>query len=370
MFEIVFHEDFNELHELVDPKPTFETYENPLRTRVIWDYFKSKGYVLRDFDKNGVIENEDLGLRVIKPSPLKKTDILRVHSPYLVELVEHLSSVGYGQIGNLVQASSDALEVALLSAGGAYLAIKNVYIGKTDQSFALIRPPGHHAIRDESDGLCIFNNIAVSIEKLRKEEHFSGKIAILDIDAHYGDGLAKLYYEDPNILYSSIHEYVPGESGIISEVGTGKGKGLNICYPAPLEADDEYLKGYCEFIEPYLRQFQPKFVIIATGFDGHWADPIGNLSYTSKGYTYFSKWIHSLAKELCNNKISFILEGGYNLAVIPYLAEVILCEFTQKTQVYPFEEHVIPYLESKKTDITEIKKYRNVLRSVLEPYWN
>ena len=111
MFEIVFHPFYNELHELVDPKPVFETYETPLRTRVIWEYFKSKGYIPSDFNKKGIIENPDMDIRVIKPFPLSKSDILRVHSPYLVELVEHLSSVGYGEIGNLVQATSDSMEI-------------------------------------------------------------------------------------------------------------------------------------------------------------------------------------------------------------------------------------------------------------------
>jgi acetoin utilization deacetylase AcuC-like enzyme len=370
MFELIFHPLYNELHELVDPKPTFETYENPMRTRVIWEYFKSKGYITKDFDKNGVIQNENITLRVIKPSPLNKTDILRVHSPYLLELVEHLSSVGYGQIGNMVQATDDSLEIALLSAGGAYLAIKNVFEGNSDQSFALIRPPGHHAIRNESDGLCIFNNIAVAIEKLRADLKFDGKIAILDIDTHYGDGLAKIYYEDPKILYSSIHEYVPGEPGIVSELGAGSGKGFNICYPVPLEADDSYFVAYCDFISPYLNKFKPDMIIVATGFDGHYADPIGNLAFTSKGYSYFFQWIHSLSTKISNGKLTFILEGGYNLAVIPHLAEVLLCEFTENTNFTPFEEHIYPHFQEIQPSKEEIKKYKKVLRSVLEPYWN
>lgn len=369
MFEIVFHPLFNELHELDEPKPGFETYESPLRTLVIWEYFKFKGYIPSDFNKQGIIEDQSLALRVKKPNPLTKEDILRVHSTYLYELVEHLSSLGYGQIGNLVQASSDSLNIALLSAGGAYTAINDVYEGKTDQSFALIRPPGHHAIRDESDGLCVFNNIAVALEKLRIETGFQGKVLILDIDAHLGDGLEKIYYTSKDVLYSSIHEYVPGEAGIISEIGAGEGKGFNICYPVPLEADDAYLEGYCNFIEPFIMKYQPEMIVVATGFDGHWADPIGNLSFTSKGYTKFTKWVHTVANKVCNGKISFILEGGYNLAVIPHLAEILLCEFTKNTVFTGFEEYIFPYLDEQKTEKSEIKKYEKLLKSVLDPYW-
>ena len=301
---------------------------------------------------------------------MKKRDILRIHSSYLVELVENLSDVGYGGIGNLVQATSDTMEIALLSAGGAYLAIKDVYKGKTDQSFALIRPPGHHAIRDESDGLCIFNNIAVSIAKLRKEQHFQGKIACIDIDTHLGDGIQKIFYEDPNVLYTSIHEFIPGESGMFSEIGAGDGKGFNICYPVPLEAGDVYLKGYCQFLESYLKQYKPDLIIVALGLDGHWADPIGNLSYSSKGYGYFAKWVHSLANKVCSGKLALIYEGGYNLAVLPYLAEIFLCEFTKNTHSTPFEDHIFPYLNELKTEVSEIKKYQKLLKEELDPYWD
>jgi acetoin utilization deacetylase AcuC-like enzyme len=370
MFEIVFHPLYNELHEQMDPKPVFETYETPLRTRVIWEYFKSKGYIPSGFDKNEVIINTDIDLCVKKPSPLTKSDILRVHSSYLYEVVEQLSSVGYGTIGNLVTATSDALEIALLSAGGAYLAISDVFNAKCNQSFALIRPPGHHAIRDESAGLCIFNNIAVALTKLREEDQFVGKVAIIDIDTHYGDGLAKLYYDDPNVLYSSIHEYVPGDLGMISEVGIGKGKGFNICYPAPLEADDAYLEAYYEFLQPYLKKYRPEMIIVATGLDGHWADPIGNLRFSSKAYIKFAHWVHKVADNLCNGKLIFILEGGYNLAVLPHLAEIFLCEFTKNTKFIPFEDHIIPFLKTDKTNDGEIKKYVKLLKTVLDPYWN
>ncbi len=370
MFEIVFHPLFNELHELVEPKPVFETYETPMRTRVIWEYLKSRGYFQGDFNPKGIINNPDIGLQVKKPNALRKKDIVRVHSPYLYELVEHLSSVGYGQIGNLVQASHDSLEIALLSAGGAYLAIEDVYIGGAHQSFALVRPPGHHAIRDESDGLCVFNNIAVAVEKLRNEQNFQGKVAILDIDTHLGDGLSKLYYEDPHILYSSIHEYVPGESGIITEIGAGKGKGFNICYPVPLEADDAYLEGYCRLIEDYLMKYRPEMVIIALGLDGHWADPIGNLAFTSKGYQDFAKWIHGIADKLCEGKIVFVLEGGYNLLVLPYLTEIFLSEFTRNTINTNFDSYILPFFESRKTEGEEIEKLNQLVKNQLNPYWD
>ena len=163
---------------------------------------------------------------------------------------------------------------------------------------------------------------------------------------------------------------MPGELGIISEIGAGKGKGFNICYPVPLEADDSYLEGYCNFLEPYLKKFQPEIIIVAMGLDGHWADPIGNLSFSSNGYTAFAKWIHKIANTVCDGKLAFILEGGYNLAVLPHLAEIFLCEFTTNTKVSPFEDHILPFLKTHKTSNEEIKKYKKLLKTVLDPYWN
>ncbi|MBN2157387.1 MAG: histone deacetylase [Candidatus Lokiarchaeota archaeon] len=369
MFEIVFHPLFNELHELGEPKPVFETYESPMRTRVIWEYFTAQNYIASEFPDEPYVENEKLGLSLRKPLPLNKSDVLRVHSPYLYELVEHLSSVGYGEIGNMVQATNESLEIALLSAGGAYQAIKDVYTGVASQSSGLIRPPGHHAIRDESNGLCIFNNIALAIEKLRKDNTFQGRIAIIDIDTHYGDGLAKTYYENPDILYASIHEYVPGEAGIISEIGAGAGKGYNICYPVPLEADDRYLRGFTDLLTTYLEKYQPELLVVALGLDGHWADPIGNLRYTSKGYNKFAKWLHRIADKVCGGKIALILEGGYNLAVLPCLAGIFLSEFAVNIDLIECDSHMSTFFKAQQTSSSEIKKYNELIKKQLRKYW-
>ncbi|MCP4763832.1 MAG: histone deacetylase [archaeon] len=341
MFEIIYHPLFGELNDIGQPKPYFESYETPLRTKVIWEYFKQIKYInwnFEDFEdtdlyvnpnESEICINKDKNLAFKTPGLLKKEDLYRVHTKYHVQLVENFSKIGSGQIGNLVQATPDTFDIALLSAGGAYQAIKDVYERKFNQSFAIIRPPGHHAIPDAADGLCVFNNIAIAVEKLRNDVDFNGKIAILDFDAHYGDGLAKIFYEDPKVLYSSIHEfdYGVGEAGFLDEQGSGKGLGYNINYPIPLDGDDSYLISYCEFIEPFLEKFSPEMIIIAAGFDGYWADPIGNLNFTTKGYQFFSEWLKKTSEKICGGRVCYCLEGGYNLLILPHLVEIMINGF-------------------------------------------
>ena len=329
MFEIVYQPAFGERNELGQPKPFFETYETPLRCKLTWEHLKQIGFTPGDFEASGIQRNDEKNLAFKRPAALKKEDILLVHTPYHYEMVEKFSRFGCGQLGNSVLATEDSLDLALLSAGGAYEAINDVITGGHDQSFALIRPPGHHAMSETPDGLCIFNNIAVAISKIRKEQEFSGKLAIIDIDAHYGNGLARIFAHDPNVLYSSIHEmdFSIGEEGFFTEIGLGAGEGYNICFPVRYGSGDKMLQQYCTFLEPFVRDFSPDMIIIAAGFDGHWADPLGNLKYTSHGYQEFTRWVKKISHDVCSGRVSFCLEGGYNLIMVPRLIETIISEF-------------------------------------------
>jgi len=329
MFEIIYHPLFGELHNLNQPKPYFESYETPLRCKLTWEYLKQIKFALRDFRDTNIQINSEKNLYFRKPNPLTHDDINLVHSKYHIELVEKSSKAGFAELGLNVISSEDSYEISLLSAGGAFQALHDVLSKKYPQSFAIIRPPGHHAMYDTPEGLCFFNNIAVAIRKYRNDFNYKENLAIIDIDAHYGNGIAKIFYTDKSVLYTSIHEYdfEGGNDGSFSELGADQGFGYNIPFPIPFKSDEYFLDLYLEFIEPFLDEYSPEAIIIASGFDSHWADPIGNLNFTSNTYRKFAKWLKELSKKVCNERICLILEGGYNLIMLPRLIETMICEF-------------------------------------------
>ncbi len=378
-FEIVYSPKFGVHHDLGYPHPNFESYENPQRCKIPWKYMEERGYVPQPFysKKQKTLVNDKKKVILKKPRPVNEKDLLRVHTKNHVEKVKHFSKIGGGQIGYTVMATKLAWKMGLLSAGSVYQALRDAVAGKCLASFSFNRPPGHHAVAGESDGLCIFNNVAIAIEKLRAERNFKDKIAVVDIDAHFGDGISKIYYEDPSVMYCSAHEYGFGgaEDGYFGQYGKGEGLGTNINFPVPFESNDSLLRMFCNYVEPFIKKFKPKLIVFPIGFDGHWMDPLGNLHYTLKGFSEFAKWGQKIAKSLGNAKIAFNFEGGYNLLVIAKALEAITCAFTNQMshRRSEFEEFVLDMYHYK--DITKTchplfeLEFKNAKRD-LTKIWN
>lgn len=177
--------------------------------------------------------------------------------------------------------------------------------------FALVRPPGHHALSNKGMGFCLFNNIAVASQKLVNE---GKKVFILDFDGHYGNGTAEIFYNSNKVLYLSTHQFpaYPG-TGWVNEIGEDKGKGYNICIPMPPgSADDIFLESINYFIPKIKNKFNPDIVGVSAGFDAHHSDPLLNLHLTTNSYYEAGKL---LSKNF--NKIFATLEGGYNINFLP-----------------------------------------------------
>ncbi|MEJ2295048.1 MAG: histone deacetylase [Candidatus Lokiarchaeota archaeon] len=269
---IIFDEDFTLKHIPPYPKPTFIAYEHPDRVKVM----------IEALNREQIFENKHV--LKIKPSEIQDEIIELAHSKFHIDTIKKISKGGGGIIDDEVFVTSDTFEVAKKAVSGAITAVEKVIKNEIGQSIALIRPPGHHAFRDRASGLCIFNNIALSILFLREKLNFEGKFAIIDIDTHFGDGLAHYFYEDPSVLYISIHEYdfSQVDLGFIDEIGAGEGIGTNINIPVPEGLSSNEFLELISFIEPLLREFAPEMLIIATGFDTYFADPIGNGQLTSE----------------------------------------------------------------------------------------
>jgi acetoin utilization deacetylase AcuC-like enzyme len=278
--------------------------------------------------------------------------------------------MGGGLLDEEVFLTEDTYNLAKKAVGGAIEAIEGVLNNTYAQSLALIRPPGHHAFREKPSGLCIFNNIANSILYLREKSNFDQKIAIIDIDAHFGDGLAQYFYDDPTVLYFSIHEFdfAEGDIGLMDEVGIDEGIGKNINVPVPEGITNNDFITCLELLDPILNEFRPALIIVAAGFDMYYADPIGNCSLTSLAYYKFTEKILKIAESLCDGKIAFILEGGYDIIGLPYCIEAIIkALLNEKYDPPSYEDNLTFANDSKSKEIDKIKTY---LKSVLEPYWH
>ncbi len=192
-------------------------------------------------------------------------------------------------------------------------------------AFAAVRPPGHHAERALAMGFCFFNNAAIAAEHLRRR-HGAGRVALFDFDVHHGNGTQHLFEARADVFYASTHQYpfYPG-TGAASETGVGAGEGATFNVPLPAGTDDA---GYAEAIRgrvlPALRAFAPDVLVLSAGFDAWRADPLGGMKVTEAGFADWGVWLRELAEEVCGGRVLAVLEGGYDLAVLPALVEAHL----------------------------------------------
>jgi len=275
--------------------------------------------------------------RFVEPEKASLADVGLVHGMDYIESIESLCSLGGEQLdveGDTI-ASSESFEVALHAVGGALKAVNLVMNEKTRNAFALVRPPGHHAGKYHACGFCIFNNVAIATKHLLRN-HRLKRILILDIDAHHGNGTQKIFYRTDKVLYISLHEdpRVFPRNGFISEVGEGHGLGFNVNIPLPYETTDEiYMKAMNEVVKPIIRQYKPEFALVSAGFDGHYTDPVGNLSLSTRCYQEVYNTIVDLASGLCKGKLVSVLEGGYSLNFIGKLVVVAIASMCGASQI-------------------------------------
>ena len=203
--------------------------------------------------------------------------------------------------------SKDATRDAV---GSILTAIDGVMEKEFKNAFCAVRPPGHHAEKQKAMGFCVYNNVAVGAYYLLKKYNIS-KVAIIDFDVHHGNGTQDIFYNNENVLYISTHQYpyYPG-SGAENEKGINDNV-LNIHLPAGTQTH-EFLNAY-DHVFIKLKEFKPEFILLSAGFDAHKDDPLAQINLESKDFYTLTKRIMSLAKNLCDEKIVSILEGGYDL---------------------------------------------------------
>jgi len=208
-------------------------------------------------------------------------------------------------------------QAATHAAGGLIDLTLQVQSGSLKNGIALLRPPGHHALPDRGMGFCILNNEGVAARVLL-ENNLVERIAIVDFDVHHGNGTQTVFYSDPRVLYISSHSYpfYPG-TGSAAETGDGKAKGTTINIPLSQGSGDEiFNRIYATVVCPALLAFQPQFILINAGYDAHKDDPLGNLALSDQGFVDIIQLLLATAEDVCQGKIVFSLNGGYNLQAL------------------------------------------------------
>jgi acetoin utilization deacetylase AcuC-like enzyme len=218
----------------------------------------------------------------------------------------------------------DSFETALLAVSGVLKAIDAVMKGEVDNAFCAVRPPGHHAEADKPMGFCYFNNVAIGTRYLQKEYGIE-KVGIIDFDVHHGNGTQHIFETDPTVLYYSIHEHpsfaYPG-SGREFETGLGKGIGYTINSPVlPGQGDNVYKRLIMQEMLPAFKKFHPDFIIVSAGFDAHETDMMSGTNLSTEGYDFIAEVIMKLVNSCAGGRLVSVLEGGYNLEILPILVE-------------------------------------------------
>lgn len=272
-----------------------------------------------------------------------RSEVARVHTRGLIDGLEDACRRGPAVIDPApTYVTRSSFEDALLAAGATLACVRAVLAGEARNAFALIRPPGHHAEPDQAMGFCLLNNVAIAACDALAAAQVQ-RIAIVDFDAHHGNGTQAAFAGEPRVGYLSTHQWgiYPG-TGRAEEVPAARKRIVNV--PLPSRAGDRTFAHIASsLISPFIRNMQPDLVLVSAGFDAHWNDPITTLGLSTAGFHELSKRLVELAEETCSGRIVFVLEGGYDPANLANGAAAVFAALTGADA--PTVQDAMPYSE-------------------------
>lgn len=250
-------------------------------------------------------------IRRLDFSPAEISDVMLVHRLSLIEELKAECAAGPHEFEPAPTYVSGESWSAALGAAGATLAVSRKILADGEgRGFAIVRPPGHHAGSDHAMGFCLLNNVAIAAA----DAVASGmsKVAVFDFDAHHGNGTESIFWETPEVAYCSTHESgsYPG-TGSIESAPHARGRIVDIPLP-PFSGNKTFHRVVDSIVEPWLKVFQPEMLFVSAGFDAHFSDPLTTLGMDTGGFYALVQKLYQLAAAYCQNRIMFVLEGGYD----------------------------------------------------------
>ena len=264
-----------------------------------------------------LIEESEIDLHKIKPEPASIEEMQYVHDPEYINKVKEYSEREIPLDPDTVLCR-ESYHAALLAAGGMISAVDD------GRAFALVRPPGHHALSDRGMGFCLFNNIAIGARHAQRTGY--DRVLVVDWDVHHGNGTQHIFYDDPSVFYFSVHQYphYPG-TGSAGETGSGAGQGYTLNVPLPAGSGDaEYVNVFKNILIPAALGFDPDIVLVSAGFDAHIDDPLAGMAVTTAGFGRMASIVSSIADRCCDGRLAITLEGGYDLNALSHSVLAVL----------------------------------------------
>jgi acetoin utilization deacetylase AcuC-like enzyme len=259
---------------------------------------------------------EDLAATpLVDPVPADEAAVELVHTRAHVAAVRSMAERGGGWFDGDTYCLPGSRAAALRSVGAALTAVDAVCDGRSAHAFSISRPPGHHASAATAMGFCIFNNVAIAARHAQRRGR--ERIAIVDIDVHHGNGTEAIFWDDPSVLYTSLHQWplYPG-TGAATDRGGAGAPGLTLNVPlASGTTGDAWLRTFDGAVLPALAAFRPELVLVSAGYDAHTADPLATLDLTAATYGAVANRLRDLCADVAGGSV-WVLEGGYDLAAL------------------------------------------------------